>query len=379
MKWIKSFKIFESQSELEFLNETRFYFLSNLHRSISKAPSEFSNICNDLLNLYGEDINDDITFVDIDDKNISYTTQKNIEKEYPQLLYKSELTWIPINTLQNISHDLLDSKTRSRIKIGRFLNKVINTPKKYPESLIDKFVVYLQSQSVAKEDYTFKVVKGDEIAKYYNSSNYAQMRGTLGGSCMNDKKDGKPDTIQGNIRYSGFKGSNANIFDIYTKNPEVCSLLIMTNSEGKLVARSLVWNVKINFAKDSKGNIVELNDIKFLDRVYTTEDWMVHKMCNWAETNRMANRYYQNFHNPETIIYNNDVYYVDMEVSVKKIHYAGFPYLDTFTYYDVKGGKLLNYRNDEFSGFGLQSTHGNYGTTTGFTPKIRNYIRKFGK
>lgn len=372
MKWIKSFKVFESQSELEFLNETRFYFLSNFHRAISKAPSEFSNICNDLLNLYGEDINDDITFVDIDDKNLSYTTQKNIEKEYPQLLYKGELTWIPTNTLQNISHDLLDSKTRARIKIGRFLNKVINTPKKYPESLIDKFVVYLQSQSGAKEEYKFKVVKGNEIAKYYNSSNYAQMRGTLGGSCMNDKQQGGQHYQFPSER---FKGTN-NLFDIYTKNPEVCSLLVMLDSSNKLVARAFIWDAEIRLAFDIKENLTDLKGkIKFLDRIYSTEDWMVYSMTKWAKENGMATRLNQRLGSQEYIEYKGNKYDVEMEVNVKKIYYGAFPYLDTFIFYDVKAGKLLNYSGK--NGLGLQSTHGNYGVSTGAMPRIRNYIRRF--
>ena len=379
MKHIKSFKVFESQNELEFLNETRFYFLTNFHKAISKAPSEFSNICRDLLDLYGEEIDDDITFVDLDDKNLSYTTQKNIEKEYPQLLYKGELTWIPTNSLQNISQDLLDSKTRGRIKIGRFLNKVINTPKKYPESLIDKFVVYLQSQSGAKEEYKFKVVKGNEIAKYYDSFNYARMKGTLGNSCMNDKQQGRSDrtdiTRFGYSTTYGFKGTN-NLFDIYTKNPEVCSLLVMLDSSNKLVARAFIWDVNIKLAFDWKENLTDLNgEMKFLDRIYSTEDWMIYSMTKWAKENGMATRLYQGLGSQKEIEYKGNKYKVEMEVNVKKIHYGAFPYVDTFIFYDVKEGKLLNYSGK--NGLGLQSTSGNYGTATGYSPRVRNFIRRF--
>ena len=339
MKWIKSFKLFESQIEL--LNETKFYFLSNFRRALRSAPSEFDSICGELFDLYGEEIGDDITFIDIDDKNLSYTTKRNIEKEYPQLIYRGDLTWIPSDQMYDMSNYLLDSPTRGKIKIGRFLNKVINTPKKYPESLIDKFVVYLQSKSVVNDNYTYKLVKGDEVAKYYNSINYSSLKGTLGKSCMNDKESG--------------------IFDIYTKNPEVCSLLVMLDSSEKLVARALVWDV------DIKGN-----KIKFLDRVYWTEDWMVYNMRKWAENNDMAFKL-TNYN----IQYKGDKIEDRMEVKIKKIHYSKFPYLDTFIFYDVKEGKLLNYKGK--NGFELQSTGGDYFSTTGYSPIIRNYIRRFNR
>jgi hypothetical protein len=356
MKRIKSFKFFESKTELEILNETRFYFLNNFYNAIKNAPIEFSDIRRDLLDLYGDETNVDITFVDLDKSNtITYSTQKNIEKEFHNFIdaFGKSLVWIPTNKIPTISDDILKSPTRAKIKIGRFLNKVINTPKKYPESLIDKFVVYLQSQSNAKEEkYTFKVVKGDEITKYYDSNNYAQVRGSLGNSCMNDR----------------------DVFDIYTKNPEVCSLLVMLNSSDKLVARAFIWDVDIKNGFTKKEEEVDLGDkIKFLDRVYSIEDWMVHSMTKWAKDNGLAIKTYN--HGNKWVSYNDTIYDLKMEVPVNKIHYSNFPYVDTFNFYDVKAGKLLNYSGK--SGLGLQSTQGNYGTATGYSPRIRNYIRKF--
>lgn len=366
MRKIKSFIDFDNS-----LNEAKLYYLSQFKSALDSAPSEFSEIVKDLRKLWGKETGVDITLIDIEDNMLTYSSERGMED------FLNDATPDDIKDFErNIT-----LSTRSNVKVGRFLNKVINTPKKYPESLIDKFVTYLRSKSKKKETYDIRLVKGDEIAKYYNSSNYAQMRGTLGSSCMTDKKDGRADvtvnTQWGTSTTYGTKATNKNIFDLYTKNPEVCSLLIMTNSEGKLVSRALVWNAKVNFARDFKENDLDLNEIQLLDRVYTTEDWMVHKMCNWAEERGMATKYYQSYHDKDTIKYKGVKCYADMEVPVKKIHYAGFPFLDTFSYYDVKVGKLLNYAEDKFSGFGLQSVDGNYGTTTGLTPRIRNYIRRF--
>ena len=355
MKRIKSF------GEWNSLNEAKLYYLSNFKRALDSSPDEFSEIVSDLRKLWGKETGVDITLIDIEENMLSYSTGKGMEDLLDKNLNSIEIT--------NNENDIL-SLTRSKIKIGRFLNKVINTPKKYPESLIDKFVVYLQSNSKNTDDkWKISLVKGDEIAKYYNSNNYRtenKFGSSLWQSCMNDKKNK-------HIDHWSFEHIK-NIFDIYTKNPEVCSLLIMTDESGKLAARALVWNVSV------KQKEKELGNIKFVDRIYSTEDWMVMKIQNWAKENGMARRLTNIGYNCSDIFYGGGKYYeVQMDVSVNKIYYSAFPYLDTFNYYDVKGGRLLNYKPSDFKGFGLQSTEGNWGTTTGYSPKIINYIRKFNK
>ena len=346
MKRIKSF------GEWNSLNEAKLYYLSNFKRAMDSSPDEFSEIVSDLRKLWGKETGVDITLIDIEENMLSYSTGKGMEDLLDKNLNSIEIT--------NNENDIL-SLTRSKIKIGRFLNKVINTPKKYPESLIDKFVVYLQSNSKNTDDkWKISLVKGDEIGKYYNSNNYRtenKFGSSLWQSCMTDRM-----LIMDNL------------FNIYTKNSEVCSLLIMTDESGKLAARALVWNVSV------KQKEKELGNIKFVDRIYSTEDWMVMKIQNWAKENGMARRLTNIGYNCSDIFYDGGKYYeVQMDVSVNKIYYSAFPYLDTFNYYDVKGGRLLNYKPSDFKGFGLQSTEGNWGTTTGYSPKIINYIRKFNK
>lgn len=365
MKRIKSF------GEWNLLNEAKLYYLSNFKRAMDSSPDEFSEIVSDLRKLWGKETGVDITLIDIEENMLSYSTGKGMEDLLDKNLNSIEIT--------NNENDIL-SLTRSKIKIGRFLNKVINTPKKYPESLIDKFVVYLQSNSKNTDDkWKISLVKGDEIAKYYNSNNYRtenKFGSSLWQSCMSDKLGREDVTVRtqhGTSTTYGVKGIS-NIFDIYTKNPEVCSLLIMTDEGGKLAARALVWNVSVKQKEKDLGNI------KFVDRIYSTEDWMVMKIQNWAKENGMARRLTNIGYNCSDIFYGDEKYYeVQMDVSVNKIYYSAFPYLDTFNYYDVKGGRLLNYKPSDFKGFGLQSTQGNWGTTTGYSPKIINYIRKFNR
>lgn len=101
-------------------------------------------------------------------------------------------------------------------------------------------------------------------------------------------------------------------------------------------------------------------------------------MGRWAAEQGMATRSSNLGHNCETIVYKGNVYDIKMSVDVKKIYYKSFPYLDTFNRYDVKSGKLLNWKPSEFKGFGLQTTSGER-TTTGFGPAARNYIRRFSE
>ena len=305
--------------------------------------------------LWGKETGIDMTMFDIEGDMLSYSTDRNIKGRIGDWGTKSEND----DDFKYIEEFILNAQ-RSKVKIGRVLNRTINNPKKYPESLIDRFVVYLQSCS-KDSDWTIKLVKGDEIARYYDSSSYSGLNkfGTsLWQSCMTDKRN------------MGHK----NLFDLYTKNPEVCSLAIMVDSNGALGARALVWNV--SSLNQHSGSVTSF---QFMDRVYSIDEWMVAKMRTWAVEQGMAHRMFNMGYNCEDIIYEGKEYRgVKMEVEVKKIYYSKFPYLDTFNRYDVKRGRLLNYTDNNFKGFGLQTTSGER-TTTGVVPTFRNYIRRFNQ
>lgn len=351
MKKIRSF------SDWNLVNEDRFYYLSQFSKALDNAPKEFEGIVSHLMSLWGKETGIDMTMFDIEGDMLSYSNDRNINK--------SLLDMNPDEDDIKDSEQSILSLNRSKVKIGRLLNKVLNSEfKKYPESLINRFVVYLQSCSKDSE-WTIKLVKGDDIAKYYNSSNYSDENkwGTsLWQSCMTDKEG------------MGHK----NLFDIYTKNPESCSLAIMVDSSGKLGARALVWNVSECWLGDKESG--SETSFQFMDRVYSIDEWMVTKMRMWAAEQGMAHRMFNMGFNCDNIIWGGKEYRnVKMVVKVKKIYYSAFPYLDTFNRYDVKAGKLLNYTDNDFRGFGLQDTSGDYGTTTGYSPRIRNYIRRFNQ
>ena len=350
MKKIKSFR------DWNLVNEAKFYYLSQFSKALDGAPKEFEEIVTHLMSLWGKETGIDMTMFDIEGDMLSYTSDRNINSVL--------LDMNPDEGDIKDSEQSILSGQRSKVKIGRLLNKVLNGEfKKYPESLINRFVVYLQSNSKSSE-WTIKLVKGNEIARYYDSSSYSGLNkfGTsLWQSCMTDKEG------------MGHK----NLFDLYTKNPEVCSLAIMVDSNGALGARALVWNVSECWVGDKENG--SETSFQFMDRVYSIDEWMVAKMRTWAAERGMAHRMYNMGFNCNDIIYGGKEYRgVNMEVKVKKIYYSAFPYLDTFNRYDVKRGRLLNYTDNNFKGFGLQTTSGDR-TTTGVVPRLRNYIRRFNQ
>jgi hypothetical protein len=247
-----------------------------------------------------------------------------------------------------------------------------------PPKELEDFVNKIKSSK--DRGYEIKIVEGDEIKKYYKtealvvggSHNSNLSYSEIMRSCMRDKEKVKP-----------------NVFDIYTKNPESCKMVVMLDENGGLISRAILWKVNnsqnnrtneyfggTNVEVGSKLNLPE--SFWFMDRVYSVENWMDKSIHDWATKNGYA---FKNRDWGQRSVQFNGAHssHCEMQVDVKKIAYKGFPYMDTFIYYDVKNGKLRNFDSDDFKGFNLQSTEGNYGRTTGYDQVFRNYIRRFTK
>ena len=92
-------------------------------------------------------------------------------------------------------------------------------------SIIKKFnnAVKSKRENIFKD---FKIVKDEDIRKYYLYESYESDNHTLGGSCMRYEKCQK-------------------YLDIYVKNPEVCQLLILKSDDDKdkIKGRALIWKL----------------------------------------------------------------------------------------------------------------------------------------
>lgn len=329
---------FISESSLALINESFVYYSPKLINILNGLHGKGNVIASDLLSALGTNIKPDITFVDIDkDGYLSFITMRNakrlIEPVYPHVLGNNPDS---IETSSNIGiagaiwdMDLrsdkigITKKSRNLIKLGKFVNQV--RPKKYTDKEIEDFVNEFKAQ-IENVKEKFLIVEGDDIEKWYDTSTYAQLSGSLGNSCMRTKKG---------------------IFSIYTNNPEVCKMLILIEEE-KLKGRALVWKV------DHKSPEFEY----FLDRQYTILESDVSKFRNYAKEKGWAYKT-QNSHTAlGSVTYGEEDYELyDMKVQLKQLNgsydYKKYPYVDTFRTYNPLTGVLRNIKDEDTEGMYL--------------------------
>ena len=236
------------------------------------------------------------------------------------------------------------SMGRSEMKIGKLVKYIINVlntssgattfRKKgkfsVSDSELEAFVnAYKASESSSNLE--FRLVKGEEIAKYYNNQKYLSDKGSLGSSCMAEK--GKK------------------TFKLYTQNETKVQLLILVDKEtDQISGRALVWKLK--------NSPCESNF--FMDRVYSNNDSDVIKFKKFANENRFLYKKYMNSHtssNVEFIYGGKDVY---GEITVKlngDVDKA--PFVDTLCFLNKQQTTISNLPSKDCSW--LHYTDGSYG------------------
>lgn len=215
-------------------------------------------------------------------------------------------------------NDAFSAKGRNEVKVGRFARAILSElGKTVSDKDIENFVnIYKSSKiDVSKR---FELVDGLLIKKYYLFSNYAKLSGSLGGSCMRDAECQK-------------------YFKIYTKNPEVCQLLVYLNEQGKVLGRALVWKIfkkELYEATDQKP--FECEAEYFMDRVYTANDSDVIKFVNYAKERGWL--YKQRMTSDEKLgmvfKYENKVIFGKIIIKLQRLHFTKYPFVDTLTYSD---------------------------------------------
>lgn len=236
------------------------------------------------------------------------------------------------------------SMGRSEMKIGKLVKYIINVlntssgattfRKKgkfsVSDSELEAFVnAYKASESSSNME--FRLVKGEEIAKYYNNEKYLSDKGSLGSSCMAEK--GKK------------------TFKLYTQNETKVQLLILVDKEtDQISGRALVWKLK--------NSPCESNF--FMDRVYSNNDSDVIKFKKFANENRFLYKKYMNSHtssNVEFVYGGKDVY---GEITVKlngDVDKA--PFVDTLCFLNKQQTTISNLPSKDCSW--LHYTDGSYG------------------
>lgn len=196
------------------------------------------------------------------------------------------------------------SSRRYQAKPGAFISKIFKniTPKE-----VENFSNLFRSMSL-KAKFTFSVVKGDDIKKYYHWESYSKDKGTLGVSCM------KHDNCQ-------------KLLNIYSDSDQV-SMLVMLDDENKLMGRALLWDLSPN---------------KIMDRIYTIDDESLRfHFKKWATDNNYWYKSEQNWYN--TLQFEQlGKEKVELEIEAKMDKFRYYPYMDTFKFVDIETNSVFNY------------------------------------
>lgn len=333
------------------INESIFYYSPDVRRVLAKI-SKTNTIAKDIMSIETVDIKPDITFVDLDKEGyLSFSTMRNAKKNIVDKF--SHLDYIDTKPDVDLADELwsLDkrgseratgvySKSRNQVAIGKFVNKLF--PDKYSDKEREEFVNLFKS-TIENTGEKFKVVESDEIAFWYHVSNYKEKSGTLGNSCMAEKP--------------------SSIFEVYTKNPEICKMLILTEDD-KLIGRALLWKVTSYRHLGRQWEGPEW----YMDRQYTIKESDIQKLRKYAEEKGWAYKTNNNHHSFVSITVNGENRNVEMTIQLKKngsdYRYGRYPYMDTFRRYDVDRGILHNDDQDDNEGqYLLDDTGGGYTET----------------
>ena len=332
------------------INESFLYYSPNVRKALSRIKS--NDIAGDLLGSEGTDVKPDMTFIDLGKEGyFSFITMRNakplIAARYPNLEWADNIETQSMPDFIDYSNELheLDTETQSRgtgvftksrneVGLGRFVNKLF--PGKYNSKQVEEFVNSFKA-SLEKAGEHFDLVEGEDIEFWYNSENYKEKSGTLGNSCMAQKR---------------------NLFGIYTQNQDVCKMLILKEDD-KIIGRALIWKLE---SIRSLGKPVEGVEY-FMDRQYTIKESDVQKFRNYAKEQGWCYKSYNNHHSLGTVTIDGEEKNVGMSIKVKDKDYNRYPYMDTFKRYDVNNGILHNddEQDSELEGqYILEDTGGGY-------------------
>ena len=280
-------------------------------------------IAKDLLSLHGgSEVSFNQAFIDIDPTESSFITFIQCNKA-AEILGLDDEKILSEGVIKKISSSNIRSKVynlqRSKFKWGRFLNS--NFEGKYQQSGaadrsdIETFVN--KYKSVVDRDVSaelFDIINGSDIAKYYNWRKYARPdSGSLGNSCM--------------------RSVDSSYFDIYAKNPEKVSMVILRDKDDnkQIIGRAIVWSL------DSHPGIT------FMDRIYVSNYADEQKFKDFAHTNKWLYKSDQAIGSEISLVnLDGSRKQYDIWTKLNPIHHDRYPYCDTMRYYNHESGVVSN-------------------------------------
>lgn len=197
------------------------------------------------------------------------------------------------------------------ISVGRFAVKILTAAKvSYTAKEIEDFVNTFKAEYDATHSNAFRhfyLVSGEDIRKYYFETNYEMPRkGSIWNSCM---------------RYDRCQL----YLDIYVKNPDKVSMLVLLGTQDKVKGRALIWKL------DSPSGVT------FMDRIYTKNDNDINLFRMYAKENGWITKTTQT-NNITDINLPGDAH---ISVNLDNFEFDYYPYMDTLCYM-TKDGVLNN-------------------------------------
>lgn len=283
-------------------------------------------IARDLLTLSRRNIKFSYSFLDLinskDEKDIGKVTyiQTNKVKQF-------EKNGLDIKSARNnYKSEIWTSNSRTEpTTIGKVVKKIFKD--KYSPIEIERFSNLFKATMEEKGD-KLKLVYGKEIKKWYLEENYAELKSTLGGSCMRQSEKNK-------------------FLNIYAENtPDSgayshVGLLILFNENKKVLGRAIVWFNSIKpYYKEINGKIQNIPRT-FMDRVYFVSDHYLDIFLNYAKKNNWLYKQQQSYSNNRFIDpKDNSVHDLTLSFRLKPKEYTYYPYMDTVCYYTPETGRI---------------------------------------
>lgn len=263
---------------------------------------------------------------------VKKVTSERTDKTYAWVKFESTELVINVDKLRVVDDRLqrVWSTNRQQIRVGRAIRALLSLSNvEFTDSDVEEFVnQYKATIDKFNDKFSFfQEVKGDDIAYWYDSSNYFKRQGTLGISCMSNV--------------------DPEFFDIYVLNPDVCSLLILKSQEdeSKLIARALLWTLP-----DGK---------RFLDRIYYINDSDVALYKDWAKENGWYVKQYNSSSASNNVIDpEGNSTTLNLTVKIEPGYYEKYPYLDTLKSWNPNVGTLST--TSSRGSYILEDTDGEY-------------------
>jgi len=232
------------------------------------------------------------------------------------------------------------STSRNNIKIGRLARAILNSAKiTVTDAELEQFInAYKATYDFAKDALKqFDIVQGNKIAYWYDKKNYVDGGGSLNNSCM--------------------ASADSDYFDIYTQNPQV-SLVILYGDSGVITGdkytdtlikgRAILWDCKLDGMP-----------IKFMDRIYTSQDSDVDIFKQFAEKNGWWYKKRQSMEPGEDLTDGSSVRRGTLETKLNDAYFDYYPYCDTMCYINSDTGTVCNVYWDDSDRL-LRDTCGSY-------------------